>query len=148
MHRSNELPALGARAIDDLLPFVGPQLRCGKDRGGYGDRVRRKGEDKFDRKLRPRDGPGCGGADLRIDHNSLASDFKKRELSRRRREIVGSSEQFHQLAPADRPVVRVGCRLRQHRIQAIVETHRDIRFLQDRSIPDLAVRAPAEGGGA
>jgi hypothetical protein len=44
--------------------------------------------------------------------------------------------------------MRIGGWLCQHRVQAIIETHRGIRFLQDRSIPDLVVRAPTEGGGA
>ena len=112
------------------------------------DGIGRKGEDELDRKPGPGDGPRGRGANLRIDDDRLAADFEERELRRRGRKIVGPREQLDELAPADRAVMRIGGWLCQHRVQAIVETHRGIRFLQDRSIPDLVVRAPTEGGGA
>ena len=43
---------------------------------------------------------------------------------------AGAGDQVDQLAPADRPVVRVGRRLFQHRHQAIVEAHRLFRILK------------------
>ena len=99
------------------------------------DGVRRKGEDELDRKPRPGDRPSGRGANLWIDDYGLAADFEERELRRCGRKIVGPREQLDELTPADRAVMRIGGWLRQHRVQAIVETHRGIRFLQDRSIP-------------
>jgi hypothetical protein len=145
MHRSNKLPAFGAGSIIDLLPFVRPQLNRGKDWRRNGDRVGSKCVDELDRKLRLGDRSGGRCPNLRIDDDGFAADFEKGQLGRGGREVIGPREQFDKLTPADRTVVRIGSRLRQHRVQAIVETHRGIRFLQDRSIPDLVVRAPTEG---
>ena len=147
MQGPDELAAFGAGPIDDLLPLVGPHLDRRKDGSGNGNRVRREGEDKLDRKLRPGHRPGGCRANLRVDDDGLAADFEKGQLCRRRRKVICPGKQLDELTPADRAVVRIGCRLRQHRVQAIVETHRDIRFLQDRSFPDLVVRAPTEGVG-
>jgi hypothetical protein len=139
------LAAFGAGALDDVLPFVGPQRDGCEDGRGNRNCVGRESEHELDRELGPGHGPGGSCSDLRIDHNRVAANLKQRKLGGWRGEIVGASEQFNELTPADGTVMRIGCRLRQHRVQAIVETHRGIRFLQDRSIPDLVVRAPTEG---
>jgi hypothetical protein len=148
VQRSNEPPALGTRPVDDLLPLVISQLHGRKHRGRHRDDVCREGKDKLHRKPGPGNRSRRRGADLRIDDDSFAPDFEQGQLCRWRREVVGPCEQLDQLAPADSAVVRIAGWLRQHCVQAIVETHRGIRFLQDRSIPDLVVRAPTEGGGA
>ena len=148
MKGADELPAFRTGSLDDLLPLVSPQrYRC-EDWCGDGNRVRCEGEDELDRELGPRYCPGRSCADLGIDDNRIAPNLEQGELRGWRLQIVRAGKQLDELAPADRPVVRVGCRLRQHRVQAIVETHRGIRFLQDRSFPDLVARAPTEGVAA
>jgi len=148
MHRANELPAFGAGSIVDLLPLVGPELDCGKDRRRYRNRVGSEREDELDRKLRLGNRSRGGRPNLRIDDDGFASNFEKRQLGRSGRQVIGPREQLDELPPPDRAVVRIGGRLRQHCVQAIVEPHRRIRFLQDRSFPDLVARAPTEGVAA